>query len=271
MNKHLVRFLIRNYPFKKGRGSLIAYAMKHVSGMNISADAFGNRFLLDLDNYIDCRMFLEGSYEQHDIMILTRCVEQYDCRYFIDVGANIGVYTVPLAAHSRVRKVYAFEPDPRNYAQLTANIFLNRRHDKVTAYHLALSAEPGLGTLHTASEPNRNESGKFNTGANSLIFNPERHTGSGVEVQTQTVDALIQLEGQNIAVKIDVEGHELSVLRGMKNCLAKNRCVIMVEAFDERFEAVNDYLHESGYKLCGDSQLSKFNYVYVTDERRHIP
>src|SRR5438105_3422670 len=55
-----------------------------------------------------------------------------------DVGANLGMYTI-YAAVMRKARVYAFEPEALNYAELNKNIHLNGLHDRVLAYCLALS------------------------------------------------------------------------------------------------------------------------------------
>src|SRR5690348_776383 len=55
-----------------------------------------------------------------------------------DVGANVGMYTI-YAAVIRGARVYAFEPEALNYAELNKNIFLNQLHERVLAYCVALS------------------------------------------------------------------------------------------------------------------------------------
>jgi FkbM family methyltransferase len=65
----------------------------------------------------------------------------------IDVGANVGMYTV-WAAKTRGAMVYAFEPEAQNYALLNRNILLNGLGERVKAYCLALSDAGGLSELH---------------------------------------------------------------------------------------------------------------------------
>ena len=68
----------------------------------------------------------------------------------IDVGANVGMYTV-WAAKTRGIRVYAFEPESQNYALLNRNIFLNELADRVNAYCLAISDAAGLSQLHLSA------------------------------------------------------------------------------------------------------------------------
>jgi len=65
----------------------------------------------------------------------------------VDVGANVGMYTV-WAAKTRGTRVFAFEPEAQNYALLNRNIGLNGLAGRATAYCLALSDEAGLSELH---------------------------------------------------------------------------------------------------------------------------
>jgi FkbM family methyltransferase len=65
----------------------------------------------------------------------------------VDVGANVGMYTV-WAAKTRGVRVYAFEPEAQNYALLNRNVVLNSLADRVKAYCLALSDAEGFSELH---------------------------------------------------------------------------------------------------------------------------
>lgn len=68
----------------------------------------------------------------------------------VDVGANVGMYTV-WAAKTQGARVFAFEPEAQNYALLNRNIALNDLADRVTAYCLALSDRAGYSELHLSS------------------------------------------------------------------------------------------------------------------------
>lgn len=67
----------------------------------------------------------------------------------VDVGANVGMYTI-WAAATRGTKVFAFEPEAQNYALLNRNIMANKVQDRVKAYCMGLSDRDGLTELHMA-------------------------------------------------------------------------------------------------------------------------
>ena len=73
----------------------------------------------------------------------------------VDVGANVGMYTV-WAAKTRGARVFAFEPESQNYSLLNRNLMLNGLGESVRAYCLALSDAPGFSELHLAAlDPGR--------------------------------------------------------------------------------------------------------------------
>jgi Met-10+ like-protein len=66
---------------------------------------------------------------------------------FIDVGANIGLYSIYASVLAGSR-VYSFEPEAQNYAELNKNIFINGLHERVTAYCVALTDHSALASLY---------------------------------------------------------------------------------------------------------------------------
>jgi FkbM family methyltransferase len=68
----------------------------------------------------------------------------------VDVGANVGMYTV-WAAKTRGVRVYAFEPEAQNYSILNQNLVMNGLGGQVTAYCAALSDAAGFSELHLAT------------------------------------------------------------------------------------------------------------------------
>lgn len=259
-----LKLLVRRFKFRRGRERLIAFAMRRVAGWELERDRWGNLFLLDLANYIDCRLFLEGSYEAETVHVLRRAAEEQGYTHFVDVGANIGVYTVTLGSCPFVERIFAFEPDAQNRAQLTANLLLNGLDRKVELYGLALSSREGEAVLHRSDEPKAFDAGKRNPGTHSLRFNAARHTATTAVVRTERLDHLLHLRNEKIIVKIDVEGHELEVLRGMTELLKRNRCFLSVELFGENLEAATALLANLGYALR--HRFGEANYIFAKEK-----
>jgi FkbM family methyltransferase len=147
---------------------------------------------------------------------------------FVDVGANVGMYSVYAGAVCRAR-VYAFEPESQNYAELCRNIFLNGAHHEITAFCAALGERP--------VEVSRLLLSKFGAG---LSFHDFGDPSRGYDPQTRlaqgsiafSLDHLVQTGGVPCPahVKIDVDGHEQRVIRGMAHLLeAKSIRSVLLE------------------------------------------
>jgi len=70
-----------------------------------------------------------------------------------------------------------------------------------------------------------------------------------MSVPAARLDTLLSPSGESIAIKMDIEGHELQALAGMRELLRKNRCFMQVECFDERLPAFTAAMAELGYRL----------------------
>jgi FkbM family methyltransferase len=128
---------------------------------------------------------------------------------FVDIGANIGSYTV-LAASVAGATVFACEPLPANYALLLANLRLNQAENKVEALNVGVGGVEG--TLRfTAS---------FGPKDHVVWPNETIRTEEALELPVRTLDSLMGDRNPTM-IKIDVEGFETEVLKGgekvMKN------------------------------------------------------
>jgi len=128
---------------------------------------------------------------------------------FVDVGANIGYFSVYAGlCVGDSGRVHAIEPDPDNAALLAANLELNGLAN-AQVHRTAVADFTGEATLYR---------GKSNAGAHSLV--QKGGLAPGAEVPVTTLDRLLAEEPKVKLMKIDVQGAEISVLRGMKEMLS---------------------------------------------------
>jgi methyltransferase, FkbM family len=137
-----------------------------------------------------------------------------------DIGANIGLISAYFGGHNfSLRSIHAFEPNPRIYPRIKS---LFRNHPIVQTHNIALSSENEHKQLYVPS-------GESCMGSLEQQFTHNKPTNFTVECHTGD-DLLAQrIAPPPTLIKIDVEGHEMDVLEGMKKLLEKYRPVIFLE------------------------------------------
>ncbi len=196
-------------------------------------------------------IFVTGRYEPNEFSVLQKILRPG--MTFVDVGANIGLYT--LFAANKVGatgKVVAFEPSSREYEMLEQNIAVNALYN-VRAIKRAVSNRDGEVELLVASLKNsgHNTVGKF--GYATALERTE-------SVAAERLDEIIAREGYERVdvIKMDVEGAELAALQGAMNTLRRLHPALLVEISDRTLEhqgassrEVLDLLASEGYRFYG--------------------
>jgi len=218
-----------------------------------------NSFLLvDNRNWIDARIIVRKPYEAEQLKVCADIIRRERITTFIDVGANFGLYSVVLNNRISLKKTYAFEPVIRNYFQMCGNIFINQLQNRVIPIQKALSNKNNKMTIHVdPSSTGVSRLSLENSGRNNKVFSYQE------QIECVTLDSEINLSGEKIFIKIDVEGHELEALQGMVNTLKSNNVFLQIEAFGEKHLAeLHAFLIPFGYAYDGcigsDHRFSNF-------------
>jgi len=166
----------------------------------------------------------------------------------IDVGASWGLFTYHLTRRvGRSGQVYSFEPHPANAVMLRK---LASARPNVHFSPVAVSDQPGRAELLVPKQQNR-----VVTAQSSLShgFDGQGVDVEKVEVPTVRLDDEIPAAAQVDFMKIDVEGHEMSVLRGGSEMIHRSRPAILVEIEQRHLAApikdVFQQIEELGYHL----------------------
>ncbi len=152
--------------------------------------------------------YLDLDYERFSLQILKNNLSADSL--FIDIGAHYGPYSL-VAAKESGSKVMAFEPVPENIALLKENIAVNKLGTLIEPYQHAASDENGEAEFNI---PWASDSAGF-------YDHPNAETIRKLKVTMRKVDDLVGAKKVDI-IKIDTEGHEVSVLKGLKRTLEKN-------------------------------------------------
>lgn len=197
----------------------------------------GHTIFLDPEDNLELSVWGENHGSRKELEFLDRIVKKGDT--VVDVGANIGLFTVNLArAVGPHGHIFAFEPAPGNLVLLEKNIRANG-YGNVTITPKAATQASGKIQLYLSD---------FNPG-DHRIYNPEEKIKTwdkssavydklksgkrqAVSVDSISLDDFFKDFGKPISlVKIDVQGAEGGVLRGMLGLLKKNKDIVIFTEF----------------------------------------
>jgi FkbM family methyltransferase len=229
---------------------------------------WGHRIMVNSNDFIGQAIASHGIHEIDVCEAIARLVREGDT--VVDVGANVGFMTSLLArAVGKTGRVLAFEPHPKLYSRLRANInrFDDGRSGRVTAEPVALSDRGGEDWLVF-------DSGLFerNSGTAGLRDTGFAHGKESVMVWTDKLDTFIS--GKTVALlKLDVEGAELRVLSGAALALAERRIMAIVyEDFNSATSGIVSYLTGFGFSVYHlDGNLIRPFLCEVDEGFRQIP
>lgn len=173
----------------------------------------------------------------YEIDLLRDAQSRFNGGAIVDVGAHIGNHTLFFGKIMGAR-VHSFEPNPPSFSELTRNLRLNGLRGNVTAYPWA------VGDSDTTAEVFMPD-GATNTGMAQVEY------GKG-EIPAKRLDDVVGNEKVGL-IKVDVEGNELSVLKGAERILERDHPLLYVEVGndEERSQEVHRFLAKFGYKPFG--------------------
>lgn len=204
----------------------------------------GVKMNLNPKSYVDAIILQSGSYEMEVIDALCENVDNQTILW--DIGANIGFHSLSFKIKFPQNTVYSFEPDFKNFKILKQNQILNKLD--LNLMNIALSDKFDCIKLFSV---------EGNNGMSTIQpWHEFKWDAYPHHILATTGDYLIE---NNIVpcpsiIKLDVEGHELSVLRGLSKALLTKKIKKII------FEAPNDFLEvESEIKTL----LNKYNYEFA--------
>ena len=240
--------------------------VKHYSLSNLQTDyaeVFGNKLFLSKKG-LALSISHYGTYEELESKIMEEKIEMGNI--VVDVGANIGLHTLNMARIvGNTGQVFAFEPDPSNFEILKKNVKINN-YKNIILEQKAVGDKHGRTTLYQSDHPGKHR-----------IFPQTEQAKSQVQVELTNLDNYFDsdmIDKINF-IKIDVEGLEFSVLKGMKNILKNSKKIkILFEFMPENTMEVGftpiellNYLTSNDFKLyCMDNKTKKLLYVSNNEE-----
>lgn len=194
-------------------------------------------------DFISQFISIDGRFENQELSLIEKTFEgKLDNKIVLDIGANIGNHSVALSGFSKM--VYSFEPNPYVFDILKLNA-KNFKNIRVFNFGASDSNQDIIAKVP-----------KLNCGGGSTYLDKKNSRANHfyeVLFTLKKFDSLSLLSKKNIGlIKIDVEGHELQALMGMKSVLKKNKPVIL---FEQNRGITNltslelDFMKSIGYKF----------------------
>jgi len=232
----------------------------------------GYQMELDLRDWSERLTYFLGRYYELGVQrVLTALLRPGD--RFVDIGTNIGMISL-LGARlvSEEGRVDSFEPNPEALQVLKKNIDLNSI-EHIVVHPVGLADKNGRMTLRLSSR---------HSGTATLGPVPDSETVKSFEVEVRVADDILLAESARIRlIKIDVEGFELNVIRGLKKTLERDRPFLVTEFVAEQFEdsegsfgELLDLLEPIGFRPYGIATKRSFlRYALCVVEiaRGHVP
>jgi FkbM family methyltransferase len=163
---------------------------------------------------------------------------------FLDAGANIGSYSV-LASGVVGARTIAVEPIPATFANLERNLLLNDTGELARYLQIGLSDRPAK--LRFTADLDT---------VNHVMIDGEG--GIGIEVDVSTVDEIVGVQTP-LLMKIDVEGHELPLLRGASKTLSADDLLAVIMETNNSGARYGNSDHDL-FRLMADHGFSAFSY-----------
>jgi len=131
----------------------------------------------------------------------------------LEIGANIGYYVL-LESYilKRQGKIYAIEPDPKNFKLLKKNVEINELNNLVKLYNIAISDKKGKADFYISK----------NSNLHSLLIKKNNSAKNKIVVDTITVDEFLINKPDVNFIRMDIEGYECKIISGLNSFLQKS-------------------------------------------------
>lgn len=182
---------------------------------------------------------LSHTYEPIQPYLFLGLIEYSRATVVLDIGANVGLYSLTSSIGPSVKRIISFEPEEQAYNELIENITING---------LSKLVDP---VLKLVSDTNQTLSFGVHSALSGIngVLDSSIHDKALFqeirELDSVTLDSYFNYKDTTLAVKIDVEGHELQVLMGAEKLLKRNPTVIQIEHYVGN--GIDELLSSMGY------------------------
>ena len=215
----------------------------------------GHIMYVIIGDSVDNQIGVYGLFEESATRVITTLVGSSSA--FIDIGCNIGYYSCLFAQQNPSKPVIAIDPNPLMVERTGENLALNKASN-TTVLDCGIGAEPGHLELHIPE--NRHSLASF-------AYVPQRGGASkSVTAKLTTLSQILADHPLNdVFIKIDTEGYEVNVFKGLKSDHFTNISYIL-------FELTGSNLEQAGHtpdELLTQPVFKEFNLYLITEDSSH--
>ncbi len=213
---------------------------------------------VDLGDRLGCYYFYGFSPERTEAEFFLNLLPEKGV--MLDIGANIGSYTLRCSKRSPELDIYAFEPSVSAYELLCLNVKENKTDSKVRCLDVAVSSRQGREKFYEAAESS------FSGFSDNRRADVKRVS----EVNVTTLDAFAEERGIESVngIKIDVEGFETEVLRGGRSLFNRSSDLFMMLEYS--IKNLNENKKSEFFEELGNLIQSGFNIFAIDTDKRLI-
>lgn len=229
---------IRKIEFENFNEKFIFYSNKY------------NFILFARDKYISRETYINGPHD-FNFFLKSQSILGRKINYLIDVGANIGTFSIPAVKEAGIKKCIAFEPIKKIFDILNINIVLNGLENKFETYNYLISDDINESLSVTFNKNNYGDN-KFR-----VIKNKRK-----LKFKIQKLDHFFKkFNHDQLLIKIDVQGFEAKVLNSCHKFLSKK--VPMIIEFDRKF------IQDKNYKLIINKIKKNYKFISILDSKNN--
>jgi len=224
------------------------------------ARLFGKRFFLKFNKLL-FNLGLRGlgilnyqnSYLTGEKAWLKDYLKDKDKPVVIDVGANVGSYSLDVFDLNKDAFIIAFEPHPQTYKKLTAKV----KSDSFKAYNKGVSDTDGVIELYDYKDKDGSSHASL---YEEVITDLHRGVSASHQVEVVNLDSILVKENINIVdlLKVDTEGNEFNVLLGAMEHIKNNKIMAIHFEFNEM-----NIVSRVSFKDFWDLLSSKYNFYRI--------
>ncbi len=249
ITREVLRGYLRRFPLRDGKAfcyRALNQRLAPLERFTVAVLEPGFTMKLDLQDPVQRRIYFYGDYdERYEADMVRRLLERGEV--FWDIGANIGYFSLLAAmALQNTGQVVAFEPGSQAYARLAENIALNP-YPNIILHKLAVTDRSGEAILYLAGNTADGGATLYGSRGEQTV---EERVGA---VSLDEFCPPARLKAPDF-IKIDVEGAELSVLRGGAHLLDRFRPLLLLEMKEATLTAsgtskaeIQEFLQHYGY------------------------